>query len=48
MFVLITATIMESFAELLQGTKGPSRRTTEQLERIFDPVLKAQEACKCS
>jgi hypothetical protein len=39
---------MESLAELLQGTKGSSRGTAEQLERIFDPVLKTQEAYKYS
>lgn len=48
MFALISATTMESLAELLQGTKSSSRRTTEQLERVFDPVLKTQEAYKYS
>ena len=42
------ATIVESLVELLQGTESSCRRTTEQPERVFDPVLKAQEACKHS
>lgn len=45
---LFVATIVESLVELLQGTESSCGRATEQPERVFDPVLKAQEACKRS